>query len=292
MESTLMMKKRNLFSLSLKDFFTPYFLSLAIAPLLITMLILFGILSYGMQLLDDTINSVHIEKTTTEYSTPTSSHTESSTQITFDKVKQDPSSLLDINPMALFESIRSSELLASMLENDIVRWIVEKIIFLTASYFILIFSVIIAVLIVGFFTPLVIKKLKSRHYPPFEIKGHGSILEVLWHALVSFFIMILLYIVLIPFYFIPIINIIAFNLPAYYFFHKMLLFDVGSTMNTKKEYNHIRSVVGNQLRLRTLLMYLLTMIPFVGVFFPLLFVIYLSHIFINESLELRAITDH
>ena len=285
-----MMKKKNLFTLSLKDFFTPYFLSLAILPLVITSVILFAVLGYGMQVLNDKMNAVHIEKTTTEYSSPTQSHSESSVKITFDD-NQTKSSFFDINPMELFESFQTSQILSSMLDNQYMRWIIEKVVFLIASYFILILAVIIAVIVVGFFTPLVIKKLKSRHYPPFEIKGHGSLLSIVWYTLKSLLIMVLLYIVLIPLYFIPFLNIIAFNLPAYYFFHKMLVFDVGSSMNTKKEYVQIKAIVGNQIRLRTLLMYLLTLIPFVGIFFPLFFVIYLSHIFMNESLELRMVTD-
>jgi len=287
----MMMKKKSLFTLSLKDFFTPYFLGLALLPLIITLSILFVSLSYAMQALNDKINSVHIEKTTTEYATPTQSKKESSVNITFDENQSSSTSLFDINPMALFESVQSSQVLVSMLENEYLRWIIEKVVYLVASYFILIIAVIIAVIIVGFFTPLVVKKLKSRHYPPFEIKGHGSLLDVIWHAVKSFLIMILLYLVLIPFYFIPVLNIIAFNLPAYYFFHKMLVFDVGSTLNTKEEYMRIKAIVGNQVLLRTFLMYLLTMIPFVGIFFPLLFVIYLSHIFMNETIELRMVTE-
>lgn len=287
----MMMKKKSLFTLSLKDFFTPYFLGLALLPLIITLSILFVSLSFAMQTLNEKMNSVRIEKTTQTYTSPTQSQTESSVNITFDDNQSTTASLFDINPIALFESIQSSQVLASMLQNEYLRWIIEKIIFLVASYFILILAVIIAVIIVGFFTPLVVKKLKSRHYPPFEIKGHGSFLYVIWYAVKSFFIMLLLYLVLIPFYFIPVLNIIAFNLPAFYFFHKMLIFDVGSTLNTKEEYMRIKATVGNQILLRTFLMYLLTMVPFVGVFFPLLFVIYLSHIFMNETIELRMVTE-
>ncbi len=284
------MKKRNLFSLSVKDFFTPYFLFLALAPLLITLVILFGALSYGMQMLNDKMNALHIEKTTTEYSTPTHHSSQSSVTIDFDD-NATQTSLLDINPMALLESLQHSDVLSSMLEYEWLRWLIEKVIFLVASYFILILAVIIAVTIVGFFTPLVVNKIKSRHYPSFQIKGHGSIFGVLWYTIKSLVVMLLLYLVLIPLYFIPVINILAFNLPAYYFFHKMLVFDVGSTINTKKEFLQIQAVVANQIRLRTFLMYLITLIPLAGVLFPLLFVIYLSHIFINESLELRIITD-
>lgn len=285
-----MMKHKNLFALSLKDFFTPYFLSLALLPLVLTLVLLFGILSYGMQVLNDKMNAVHIEKTTTEYSTPNSSHSQSSVNISFDE-NASSTSFLDINPVSLFNSLQNSDILSSMLEYSWLRWIIEKFVLLFASYFILILGVIIAVTIVGFFTPLVVKKLKSRHYPPFVIKGHGSIAYMLWYTLKSLLIMLVLYLVLIPLYFIPFINIIAFNLPAYYFFHKMLVFDVGSSINTKKEYAKIKAMMGNQIRLRTALIYCLTLIPFVGVIFPLFFVIYLSHIFMTESVELRLVTD-
>jgi len=285
-----MMKKKNLFALSVKDFFSPYFLSLALMPLFLTLVILFAGLSYGVGVLDETMKSVKVEKTTTSYSDKSSSHTESSINVTYDDSNVTSTPFYEINPVELFESVQTSPILASMMQNDIMRWIIEKVVFLVAGYFVFILAVIIAVVIVGFFTPLIVKKLKSRHYPPFEIKGHGSVLSAIWHAIKSLIIMVILYIVLIPLYFIPFINIIAFNLPAYYFFHKMLVFDVGSEINTKKEFLQIKAIVSNQIRLRTLLMYMLTLIPFVGIFFPILFVIYLSHIFINESLELRAVT--
>jgi len=285
-----MMKKKNLFTLSIKDFFTPYFLGLALMPLFLTLVILFSGLGYGMSLLDDTMKSVKVEKTSSSYSDGTTSHSESSVNVSFDDSNVNATPFYEINPVELFKSVQNSEILSSMLENDIMRWIIEKVVLLVAGYFIFILAVIIAVTIVGFFTPLIVKKLKSRHYPPFEIRGHGSVLSAILYALKSLLIMVILYIVLIPIYFIPLLNIVAFNLPAYYFFHKMLVYDVGSEINTKKEFMQIKAIVSNQIRVRTLGMYMLTLIPFVGIFFPILFVIYLSHIFINESLELRAVT--
>jgi len=283
-----MKKPKNLLRLSVKDFFTPYFMGLALLPLLITLAILFSALAYGMQSLDDSLKAVHIEKTTTEYSTKDSKHTQSSFDISYDE-NASSSSFLDINPLVLFNSLQNSDILSSMLEYSWIRWIIEKVILLVAAYFIMILAVIIAVIIVGFFTPLVINKIRSRHYPPLQIKGHGSALSSLWFTLKALLYMLIFYVVLIPFYFIPLINIVAFNLPAYYFFHKMLVFDVGSSVNTKKEFIQIKAMVGNQIRLRTLFMYILTLIPFVGIFFPLFFIIYLSHIFMSESVELRML---
>jgi len=281
-----MIKQTQLLSLSIKDFFTPYFLGLALIPLITTLIILFSLLAYGLQSLDDTMNAVRIEKTTTQYSDQHESHSQSSMNVSFDD-NATKTSFFDIDPVSLFDSLQNSDLLSSLFQYEWLRWLIHKLVFLVAGYFILILAVIIAVIIVGFFTPLVVNKLKQRHYPSLQIKGHGSILGVLWYTIKAFLIMSLLYIVLIPLYFIPLVNILAFNLPAYYFFHKMLVFDVGSSINTKIEYLQIKSMVGNKIRIRTLFMYLLTLIPLVGIFFPLFFVIYLAHIFMSESMELR-----
>ncbi|MDF1882191.1 hypothetical protein JHD50_12925, partial [Sulfurimonas sp. MAG313] len=63
-----MIKPKNLLTLSIKDFFTSYFMGLALLPLVSTLVILFSTLGYGMQVLDDGLKSVRVEKTTTEYS--------------------------------------------------------------------------------------------------------------------------------------------------------------------------------------------------------------------------------
>ena len=89
--------------------------------------------------------------------------------------------------------------------------------------------------------------------------------------------MILLFILLIPVYFVPVLNIIAFALPLYYFFHKLLNFDVSSTILNKEQYKIIYEKEANSFRLRTLFLYFISMIPFATLFTAVYYIIYLGH---------------
>ena len=94
--------------------------------------------------------------------------------------------------------------------------------------------------------------------------------------------MVLLFILFIPLYFIPLINILAINLPFYYFFHKMLNYDVASTLLTEQEYKIIHAKKANVFRFRTLLLYFLSMIPSLMLFSAVFFIIYLGHGYFQE----------
>jgi len=92
---------------------------------------------------------------------------------------------------------------------------------------------------------------------------------------------------LIPFYFIPILNIIAFNLPLYYFFHKMLVYDISSNMTTREENEKIKYFNKNSLRAKTLFLYLISLIPFTIFFTAVFYVIYLGNTYFIEVRKLR-----
>jgi len=102
--------------------------------------------------------------------------------------------------------------------------------------------------------------------------------------------MVLLFFLLIPFYFVPLLNIVAINIPLYYFFHKMLTFDVSSTICTKDEAKHISFFNKNNIRLKTLLLYLISLVPFAIFFGAIFFVIYLGHTYFLETKKIRALT--
>jgi hypothetical protein len=89
--------------------------------------------------------------------------------------------------------------------------------------------------------------------------------------------MIILFVVLVPLYFIPLVNIIAINLPFYYFFHKMLHFDIGSSIFSKDEHENLKNKYTFPFRAYTLFLYLLSLIPFVALILPVFYIIYLGH---------------
>lgn len=121
-----------------------------------------------------------------------------------------------------------------------------------------------------FLTPFVLKELQRRSYNDVSMIGHSNLLYAIFLALKSVLIMILLFILLIPFYFIPFLNIIALNLPMYYFFHKMLTFDIASSICTKEEAREIAYFRANNLRTKTALLYLISLVPF-AIFFAAIF---------------------
>ena len=101
--------------------------------------------------------------------------------------------------------------------------------------------------------------------------------------------MFLLFILFIPLYFIPLLNIVAINIPFYYFFHKLLTFDVASTILTQDEYALIHSRKANAFRFRTIFLYFISMIPFITLFSAVFYIIYLGHSYFLELEKLRGI---
>lgn len=125
------------------------------------------------------------------------------------------------------------------------------------------------------------------HYVDVEMIGFGNVFESVWLPIKWGMIMILLFIVLLPFYFIPMLNVVALNLPLYYFFHKMLNYDVGSSICTREEFILIQNLYAGELRLKTLVLYLLSLVPFVILFATVFYVIYLGHTYFIKVRELR-----
>ena len=101
--------------------------------------------------------------------------------------------------------------------------------------------------------------------------------------------MVFLFIILIPVYFVPVLNVLAFSLPFYYFFHKLLNFDVSSTILSKEQFKIIYKAEGNNFRLRTLFLYFISMIPFATLFTAVYYIIYLGHAYFIKLDELSKI---
>jgi beta-lactamase regulating signal transducer with metallopeptidase domain len=142
--------------------------------------------------------------------------------------------------------------------------------------------------VVGFLTPYILKELQTRHYEDVEMIGYSSIVGSIFSLIKFSLIMLGLFIILIPLYFIPLINIIAFSFPFYYFFHKMLKLDVSSNITTSEEEKKINYFNKNSLRLKTLVLYLISLIPFAIFFGAVFYIIYLGNSYFTMARELRT----
>ncbi|MCK4737722.1 MAG: EI24 domain-containing protein [Sulfurimonas sp.] len=257
------MKDKNILLLSIKDFLTPKMLKYALLPFIVTLILMyiifFVIAGIGVESLATL--DVQSTQTTVENGIP---HTESITA-----------------------KLQGLEIIQYLMSFAVTSWIATFLIYAIGGFLTLHASIFIAIIVIGFLTPVVMKELQKRHYRDVEMIGHSNILEVLFSIIKWTVVMIVLFILLVPFYFIPLLNIIAFNFPLYYFFHKMLTFDVSSNLCTKEEDKQIKYFSKNNIRIKTLLLYIISFIPFVVFFVAIFYVIYLGNTYFVEVRRLR-----
>lgn len=259
------MNELEILNKSVKDFFTKPMLKIALYPLLITLILMYvTFFVLAGDLLDSLENSaINIE----------------STQI--ENINGEE------NITTTQESYTGIHIIDYLLKFSITSGIVGFLLYTIGTLFVMIFSLFIALIIIGFLTPKIIAMIRDRHYESIDFKGFGSIFNTFIFTVKHILIMIVLFFLLVPLYFIPAINIVAFNLPFFYFFHKMLHFDVGSTLLSEEEFILFKHKYKNEMRIKSLLLYFISMIPFMALFSTVFFVIYLAHNYIIKIQVLK-----
>jgi hypothetical protein len=184
-------------------------------------------------------------------------------------------------------TLEGTSIIKFLMSHAITSWIATFLVYTIGTLLTLYFSIFVALIVIGFMTPFVLKELHKRHYSDVVMIGHSNIFEGIFLVVKWATIMLLLFLAFIPLYFIPILNIIAFNLPLYYFFHKMLTYDVASNICTKEENVKIKFFHSSTLRLKTLALYLISLIPFVIFFASIFYVIYLGHAYFLQVRKMR-----
>ncbi len=255
--------RENLLILSIKDFLTIKMLKYALFPFIITMIIMyiFFFLLAGAGL--DTLGSLDVQSSTTSIQNGVP-HTES-----------------------IEAHLEGSAIIKFLMSHAITSWIATFLIYAIGGFLTLYISIIVAVLVIGFLTPFVLRELHLRHYLDVEMIGYSNIIIALLSVLKWAAIMLLLFILFIPLYFIPLINIIAFNFPLYYFFHKLMTYDIATNICTKEEDYLMKYRFGTGLRLKTLALYLISLIPFAIFFGAIFYVIYLGNTYFTGIREIR-----
>ncbi len=258
-----MIEEKNILALSFKDYFSPKMLQYSVLPFIVTIALMYLLFFWfaGMGLEQLGSMSVESTQTTMQNGIP---HTESFSA--------------QIEGLAIIQFLMS---------YTITSWIASFLVYAIGGFFVLYISIFVAIIVVGFLTPYVLKEVQKRHYRDVEIVGHSNIAEALFLTIKWALTMLLLFFLLIPFYFIPLVNIIAFNLPLYYFFHKMMTYDVASTICSKEERKEIDYFAKNRIRVKTLALYLVSLIPFAVFFAAVFYVIYLGHTYFVEVRKVR-----
>jgi len=249
------MNESDILTRSIKDYFSSDILKIAILPFVVTSIIIytifFNLASYGL----DHFNEIKIEQQSYI----------NGNQV--DAINEDKTFL--------------SSAISYIFRSAAIAWIVNFLVYALGSFAMIYLSIFISLIVIGFLTPYILSKIKLKHYPTIDLQGNISIFGTMFFMLKTILIMIILFIVLIPFYFIPIFNLFAIHLPFYYLFHKFLNFDVASTILPSNQINKFKNRYTTKLRLRTLLLYLLSLIPFASLILPVFYVVYIGHGYFN-----------
>ncbi|MSN96158.1 hypothetical protein F1B92_02930 [Campylobacter sp. FMV-PI01] len=242
-----------IFQLSIKDFLTKKFLILSFLPFFCAILILSAFMIFGGNEIFDALNQ--------------------------------GAKTGDFN----FLNEDKYPFLAKILTYKITRWIISAIFYTLASFLVVIFSVIMAAIIAGFLTPIISKDVNLKYYN-IKIKNQPKFARILRLMIKEILIFLLLFLLSLPFLFIPIINIFVLNIPFFYLYHKFMLLDVAS--NTLEEYRFeilYKKSGGYMFIFACLIFYIVSLVPFLGVFLQIFFVINLSHILLNNECRLCKI---
>ena len=247
------MIKTGLIKKSIADFLSPKLLSISVAPFLVTFaLLLFAYFGFGAEFIDSF------------------------------KTSMDAGIVPFLDP-------QKYPTITYILTLGFFKWFFFIFFYLLFSLLLILFSVIIATIVIGFFTPLIVRIIQKRHYKEFMIDNSDFTLGfTIFHFVKTFAVFGLLFLIALPFLFIPAVNFIALGIPFYYLFHNFLVLDVGSSINSKEEFKALTKENKLLFRSTTLSLYGFSLIPFVGILFQVLFVIILSHQFFTKSIEARA----
>lgn len=245
---------------SIKDFFTSSMLKIALVPLIVTMIILYMLFftaaDFGISSLQEIAQA-----------------SQNGQEVVIDE-------------NAPIYIVWMTYLIVLLFKYSFTSWIAGFLFYTIGTVIVLQASVVLSIIVIGFLTPMILKILHRRYYSHLVLHEYGTIPLSIWVLLKSLFMMVFLFIILIPVYFVPILNVLAFSLPFYYFFHKLLNFDVSSTILSKEQFKIIYREEGNNFRLRTLFLYFVSMIPFATLFTAVYYIIYLGHAYFIKLDEL------
>lgn len=187
------------------------------------------------------------------------------------------------------EKLESYPITSFLLEHKLIMYLFRYLLYFGVGVVLYYLFFAIYSFVISFFNIFIIRYIQKKHYIDFQLKEMG-IFRTITFYIKTVIITLILFLILLPIYLIPVLNILIF-LPIYYFFHKSLVFDVSSTINNYKEYKKIKSANWGELKTKTLFCFLLTFIPILGILLYPYYVIYIGHYIIQETIEYRYINE-
>jgi hypothetical protein len=194
--------------------------------------------------------------------------------------------------IALFESVKnyllSFAILKYLLAIDFFSMLVNIVIALNIFVLLYFSFLFIYSIVIAFFAPKFVKSVQKKHYQNVNLASIHP-LYVVWIYVKTTLITVLGIVLFLPLFFIPALNFLLF-VPLYYFFHKSLILDVSSAINTKAEYLKIKKANWFEFKFQTLILFLMSIVPILGILFIPFYFIYIAHVVFEQTQSLRSVS--
>ncbi len=231
---------------ALKDFFTQKFLFLSLAPFIVPLLIFGAFLIYG--------------------------GSEFFTLLQEGSVSGDYS----------YIDQETYPTLSYILGFAVVHWLIMTLFVLFGTFGVVLFSLVFAVITVGFLTPYIVQSVRKKSYAEIKQgKGEG-LFSSSWISFKIFMSFLLLLLCTLPFLLLPFVNFFILQVPFFYLFYKLMMHDLvssGVCENTQeiieKNRAYLIIVMG--------LFFLASLIPLFGLLLQVFFVVYLAHFILSKA---------
>ncbi|EDO6578415.1 EI24 domain-containing protein [Campylobacter coli] len=169
-----------------------------------------------------------------------------------------------------------------------VQILITIISFLFSGFIVVFASVFLALFITSFLTPFIAKEINQKYYH-YDNINEVSTLKTIFEIFKIFIKFIGIFLLCTLALFLPFINIFVYYLAFYYLFHKLLMIDVTSTILDKESFKNFHSDFSPlEFKFSTLCFYLLSSVPFLGLFLQVFFMIFLTHLGYQRILKLKA----
>ncbi|MDH4318679.1 MAG: EI24 domain-containing protein [Desulfobulbaceae bacterium] len=183
--------------------------------------------------------------------------------------------------------------LASTLDwmgRDLVYRIADVIMGIALFGLLMILNIFLAILLIGvFFTEQLIDTVNENRYQV-KLEPFATWPEIIIFSLKALAKFILLFLLLSPLYFVPIINVLALAIPSFFYLKKTVLFDVASQSITRE--NYLKIMADNRLNLSLLVLplYLLLYIPIINIFSYIYAFLVVTHFFLDRVASMERQT--
>jgi hypothetical protein len=144
-------------------------------------------------------------------------------------------------------------------------------------------NILTAVTLIGVFLTERLVGYVNRMYYHRQVAPFAGNLLIVATSVKSFCKFLTLFLLLFPFYFVPIVNVIAFALPSYFYFRSSVLFDVGSQTVSRPAYETLLVRYRRGLHLLILPAFLLSYLPILGMFSYIYAFLVVAHFFLDRE---------